>query len=88
MKMDKKDSTGNGLFTISRLGPEELTHKMVEGYLSKGRHMQSAYVTELLSRLFRLIGAGLIRVLGRVRAIPAKNRRRDIRIPVRRDFYY
>jgi hypothetical protein len=84
----RKDSTGNGLFTMSRLGPEELTHKAVEGYLSKGRQMQSAYVAELLSRLLRLIGAGLIRALGRVGAIPARKRCRDIRISESSDFYY
>jgi hypothetical protein len=88
MKINKKNLTGNGLFTMSRLGPEELTHKAVEDYLSKGRHMQSVYVGELLNRLFRLLGAVLIRALGRGGAIPGAKRRRGIGILVNRKFYY
>lgn len=80
MKTDKKDLTGNGLFTMSRPGPEELTHKAVENYVSKGRHMQSVYMCHLLNRLFRLLGAVLTRALGRVGAIPGGKRRRGIGI--------
>jgi hypothetical protein len=83
MEIDKKDATGTGLFTMSRLSPEELTHKAVEDYLSKGRHMQSAYVTELLNRLFRLLGAVLIRALGWVGAMPGGKRRRGIEISMK-----
>ena len=88
MKTDKKELTGNGLFTMSRLGPEELTHKAVENLVSEGRRMQSVYVGGLFNRLSRLLGAVLIRVPGRVGTIPGRKRRRGIGIPMNRKFNY
>ena len=56
-----KDIFTDGLFTKSRLGPEALTHKAIEDYLSKGRHMRSVYAVDLFTRQWRLLGAVLWR---------------------------
>jgi hypothetical protein len=57
MKTRPEDFSENGLFTMSRLGPEELTHEALEDYLAKGRRLHSAYACGLFVRLWRLLGA-------------------------------
>jgi hypothetical protein len=64
MVKERKDIAGNVLFTTSRGGPETLTHKAVEDYLSKGRRMQSAYVWGLLRKPGSRLRATLIRSAG------------------------
>lgn len=59
MKIELKNCTDNGLFTMSRLGPEKLTREELEDYLAKGRRLHSMYVCSLFVRLWRLLGAVL-----------------------------
>ena len=87
MKTEKKEGT-KGLFTMSRQGSGELTHKAVEYYLSKGRRMQSAYACEVLCRLYRWVGVVLARTFGWIRTISGRRHRRRIEISTRRNFYY
>jgi hypothetical protein len=87
MKTEKKEGT-KGLFTMSRQGSGELTHKAVEYYLSKGRRMQSAYACEVLCRLYRWVGVVLARTFGWIRTISGRRHRRRIEISTRRKFYY
>ena len=54
-------------------GPGELTHKSVENYLSKGRHMQSVYVCGHLYRFFQRLGTLLILISRWRGARPDKN---------------
>lgn len=74
MKTKREDFSANGLFTMSRTGSRELSHKVVEDYLSKGRYLQSVYVADLFKRLRRLPGAVLIRIAGRPGALPKSAR--------------
>jgi hypothetical protein len=60
MKTGQENISDNRLFTMSRLGPEELTHEAMEDYLAKGRRLHAAYVCDLLIRLWRSLGAGLV----------------------------
>jgi hypothetical protein len=59
MKTELKKLSDNGLFTMSRLGPEKLTHEALEDYLTKGRRLHSAYVCGLFVKLWQRLGAVL-----------------------------
>lgn len=72
MKTEREDFSDSGLFTMSRLGPEELSREMLEDYLAKGRRLHSAYVCGLFARLWQLLGAVLFFNIGR----PPGNRAR------------
>jgi hypothetical protein len=84
MVKGKKDIASNGLFTMSRVGPETLTHKAVEDYLAKGRRMQSEYVRELLSKIGLRLRATLVRSVGWLSALPEQKCTRCIGIQVNR----
>jgi hypothetical protein len=64
MKTGREDSSKGGLFTMSRSGPEALTYEAIESYLSKGRHLHSAFVCGLFIRLWRLLRSVRIRTVG------------------------
>jgi hypothetical protein len=87
MKTEKNEGT-NGLFTISRQGSGELTHKAVESYVSKGRKLQSEYACKLLYRLYRRVGAILARVSEWFIVIPRGRRRRCGGISGNQEYYY
>jgi hypothetical protein len=54
MKTGREGFNENGVFTISGLMPEKLTHEAMHGYLTKGRRLHSAYVCTFFIRLLRL----------------------------------
>ena len=75
MKKTTKKFT-DGLFTKSRQGSGELTHKAVESYLSKARRMQSEYAYNLLNRSYRRLGGYFSRDIRWTGAASGKKRRR------------
>ena len=87
MKTEKKEGT-NGLFTMSRQGSGELTHKAVEFYVSKGRKMQSEHVCKLLYRLYRRVGTVIARTSGWFGATHGRKCRRGIGISANREINY
>ena len=65
MKKGREDFSTGGLFTMSRLGPKELTHAVLEEYISKGRYLHSAFICDLCIRFWRLLRSALVRTVGR-----------------------
>jgi hypothetical protein len=64
MKTRIEDFSDNGLFTMSRLGPEKLTHEALEDYLEKGRRLHAAYICGLFVRFWRWLGSLLFQTAG------------------------
>lgn len=65
MKKGRENISTGGLFTISRLGPEEFTHAALEEYISKGRYLHSAFICDLCFRLWRLLRPARVRTVRR-----------------------
>ena len=74
MKRGRDGGSGNGLFTMSRLGSETLTREALENYLAQGRRLHSAYVCGLCARLWRVLGAVFFQVVNRINRRKMKRR--------------
>ena len=55
---DVRNSDSN---EMAPLDAGELTHAMVESYMTRGRYLQSVFVVNLLNELWRMLKAGRLR---------------------------
>ena len=68
MKTGRENFSDNGLFLMSPIDPEELTHEAIEAYLAKGRRLHAAYVCDFFLRLRRLLQAVFIQTAKWIRS--------------------
>ena len=60
MSVKKEDAMNRHLDTQSPFDTGDLTHGMIESYLTRGRHLQAVFVAGLLSGVWRMIKAGCL----------------------------
>ena len=72
MDANKEDAMNRDPNATAALCAEDLTHDMLVSYLARGRYLQSVFVANLISGLWRMIKVGCLRGVKIIRAIYVK----------------